>query len=325
MNAIRRRCGFTLVELLVVASIFAMLFGMIALGARPNARGQVRLAAQQLASVLLATQTRALGSGAGAGLIFESSGAGNRQCITVFNGDVPPYLEGTATGMPPATLSATTAAVTVTPTNGAAADLQNGYRIQFYKKGQNAQPAGAWMGFTPPGTVTLRTLDGQTDKNTIWPRPAGGTSMDVRVACYPTPSTAALVLPKTAAVDLRFSGVGDNPATTWGTLANKGNIGLVFDTVGGLDTLMQQVTSAPALRTIQPYQPTSPLFLFVVSRSELNDAAINTLASEQSLWVVVHHQTGRVTVSSNLPQNGTSATAVNLARKNARNGVPIGK
>jgi Mrp family chromosome partitioning ATPase len=40
---------------------------------------------------------------------------------------------------------------------------------------------------------------------------------------------------------------------------------------------------------------------------------------------VVHHQTGRVTVSSNIPQNGTSATNVNLARKNARNGVPIGK
>ena len=67
MNRLHRRTGFTLVELLVVASIFAMLFGMIALGARPNTRGNVRLAAQQLASVLLATQTRALGSTAGAG------------------------------------------------------------------------------------------------------------------------------------------------------------------------------------------------------------------------------------------------------------------
>jgi len=325
MTPIRRRYGFTLVELLVVASIFAMLFGMIALGARPSARGQVRLAAQQLASVLLATQTRALGSAAGASLIFESSGVGNRQCVTVFNGDVPPFLEGTATGMPPATLSAATATISVTPTNGTATDLQNGYRIKFFKKGPNAQPAGAWMGFTPPATVTLRTLDGQTASNTIWPKPAGGTSMDVRVACYPTPSSAALVLPKSSAIDLRFSGVGDNPATTWGTLANKGNIGLVYDTVGGLDTLMQQVTSAPALRTIQPYQPTSPFFLFVVSLGELNDSTLNTLASDQSLWVVVHHQTGRVTVSSNIPQNGTSATNVNLARKNARNGVPIGK
>jgi len=325
MNRLHRRTGFTLVELLVVASIFAMLFGMIALGARPNSRGNVRLAAQQLASVLLATQTRALGSAAGAGLIFESTGVGNRQSSTVFNGDVPPFLEGTATGMPPATLSALTATVTVSPTTGAAADLQNGYRIQFFKKGQNAQPAGAWMGFAPPSTVSLRTLDGQTANNTIWPRPAGGTSMDVRITCYPTPGNVALVLPKTAAIDLRFSGVGDNPATTWGTLANKGNIGLVYDTVGGLDTVMQQVTSAPALRTVQPYQPTGPLYFFVVSRAELDNAAINTLASDQSVWVMVHPQTGRVTVSSNIPQNGTSATAVNLARKNARNGVPIGK
>lgn len=325
MSRFRQCKGFTLVELLVVASIFAMLFGMIALGARPNSRGSVRLAAQQLASVLLATQTRALGSAAGAGLIFESSGVGNRQSIEVFNGNVPPFLEGTATGMPPATLSATTATVTVTPTNGVAADLQAGYRIQFFKKGQNAQPAGAWMGFTPPSTVTLRTLDGQTANNTIWPRPAGGASMDVRIACYPSASNVALVLPKTAAIDLRFSGVGDNPATTWGTLANKGNIGVVYDTVGGVDTLMQQVTSAPALRTVQPFQPTGPLYFFVVSRAELDNAAVNTLASDQSAWVVVHPQTGRVTVSSNIPQNGTSATAVNLARKNARNGVPIGK
>ncbi|RLS82208.1 MAG: prepilin-type N-terminal cleavage/methylation domain-containing protein [Planctomycetota bacterium] len=322
MNSVYRRPGFTLVELLVVASIFAMLFGMIALGARPNPRGQVRLAAQQVASVLLATQTRALGSGAGAGLIFESSGVGNRQCITIFNGDIPPYLEGTATGMPPATLSDIKAAVSVTPTNGAAADLQNGYRIQFYKKGQNAQPAGAWMGFTPPGTATLRTLDGQTSKNTIWPKPAGGTSMDVRVACYPKPSSTALVLPKSAAIDLKFSGIGDSLETTWGTLENKGNIGLVYDTVGGLDTLMQQVTSATALRTIQPYQPTSPFFLFIVSRNELN-GGMNTLSSDQSLWVVVHPQTGRVTVSSNIPQS--DITQIALARTKARNGIPIGK
>lgn len=325
MNTRRSRHGFTLVELLVVASIFAMLFGMIALGARPNSRGQVRLAAQQVASVLLATQTRALGSAAGAALIFESSGTGNRSCVTIFNGDVPPYLEGTATGMPPATLSATTATVTVTPTTGAASDLQNGYRIQFWKKGANAQPAGAWMGYTPPSTVTLRTLDGQTANNTIWPKPAGGTSMDVRVACYPTPSNVALVLPKTAAIDLQYSGVGDNPATTWGTLAAKGNIGLVYDTVGGVDTLMQQVSSAPALRTIQPFQPPTQIYLFVVSRADLNNTAVNTLSSDKSLWVTIHPQTGRVTVSSNIPQPGTTATDVTAARKNARNGVPIGK
>jgi len=302
-----------------------MLFGMIALGSRPNPRGQVRLAAQQLASMFLATQTRALGSNAGAGLLFEPSGTGGRQCVTVYNANLPPYLEGTATGMPPATLSATTAAVTVTPTTGTAADLLNGYRIKFSKKGQNAQPAGAWMGFTPSSTVTLRTLDGQTASTTIWPKPVGGGSMDVRVACYPTVGSTALALPKGAAIDLQYSGVGDNPATTWGGLSNKGFIGLVYDTLGGLDTLMQQVTSAPALRTIQPYQPTSPFYLFVVSRAELNDPTASTLASDQSLWVVVHPQTGRVTVSSNLPQTATSATAVNLARKNARNGVPIGK
>ncbi|NBW87548.1 MAG: hypothetical protein EBR23_12185, partial [Planctomycetia bacterium] len=314
----------TLVELLVVASIFAMLFGMIALGSRPNPRGQVRLAAQQLASLLLATQTRALGSNAGAGLLFEPSGMGGRQCVTVYNANLPPYLEGTATGMPPATLSATTATVTVTPTTGTAADLQNGYRIQFSKKGQNTQPAGAWMGFMPSSTVTLRTLDGQTASNTIWPKPVGGGNMDVRVACYPTAGSTALSLPKGAAIDLQYSG-GDNPNNAWGNLANKGFIGLVYDALGGLDTLMQQVTSTPALRTIQPCQPTGPFYLFVVSQAELNNLTASTLASDQSLWVVVHPQTGRVTVSSNLPQTTASATTINAARKNARNGVPIGK
>jgi hypothetical protein len=43
------------------------------------------------------------------------------------------------------------------------------------------------------------------------------------------------------------------------------------------------------------------------------------------MWVVVHPQTGRVTVSSNVPQTGTDATALRDARAKARAQAAIGK
>ncbi len=314
-----RRAAFTLIELLVVAGIFASLFGLVLVGVRPGAAGEVRRAAQSLVSAILATQARALGNPAGAGLIFEPDGAA-RSVTTVAAADMLPLIAGSCTsGMPPADRSATTASVTITPSNAGAGDLASGYRIQFGRSAPG-QAAAPWMGFSGGSTVSLRTTNGQTGQNTIWPEPGPG-GLPVVIARYPAKGEMLVDLGKPVALDLGNSGIGDGAGfdATWSNLANKGPIGLTFDSVGGLDAVMQQLLGATATVT----HPLSPVYLLVAPRREVE--AGTALASQQALWVVIHPQTGRVSVSSNVPQTGTGADALRAARAKARAQAVIGK
>lgn len=304
--------GFTLVELLVVASIIASLFGIILVGVRPSGAGDVRRAAQQFASVLLAVQSRAIGKPAGAAVVLASAGV---QSTSVVNGDVPPLLLGdVGSGMPPAS-TAVQANVSITPTNGG--DLQRGFRIQFFGE-EPTLPASAWFGFQPSGTVRFRSEDGQTQGNTVWPKPVQG-HLRARIAGYPTRGDMAMEFPKTAGIDLRYSGSGDDPTTEWGGLANKGDIGLSFDSVGGVAALIRGIGATAAAAR----QPVEPVFWLVATRSDINTN--ESLATNRSLWVVVQPQTGRVTVSANVPQAGQDRTAVRAARAEARAALAIGK
>jgi len=315
-----RRAAFTLIELLVVAGIFASLFGLVLVGVRPGAAGEVRRAAQSLVSAILATQARALGNPAGAGLIFEPDGAA-RSVTTVAAADMLPLIAGSCTsGMPPADRSATTASVTITPSNAGAGDLASGYRIQFGRSAPG-QAAAPWMGFSGGSTVSLRTTNGQTGQNTIWPEPGPG-GLPVVIARYPAKGEMLVDLGKPVALDLGNSGIGDGAGfdATWSNLANKGPIGLTFDSVGGLDAVMQQLLGAG---TATVTHPLSPVYLLVAPRREVE--AGTALASQQALWVVIHPQTGRVSVSSNVPQTGTGADALRAARAKARAQAVIGK
>jgi len=306
------RPGFTLVELLVVASIMATLFGLVLAGSRPSDSSELRRSAQQLSSVLLAAQSRGIGNPTGSAVVLESQGTSS---VMVFNAEVPPLIRGTVSaGIPPANPAVTTTGVTL---DVGGADLTRGFRIQF-RGGGPALPPSSWFGFQPPGTVRMRSEDGQTPFNTVWPSAVGGRS-EARIASYPAEGDLALPFPKSVAVELRYSGTGDDPATTWGGLANKGDIGLSFDSVGAVDVLSQGLGAAsPTSR-----QPVEPVFLLVATRKDITaDAA---LASERSLWVVVQPLTGRVTVSANVPQQGKTATDLRAARALARAAAAIGR
>jgi len=306
------RPGFTLVELLVVASIMATLFGLVLAGSRPSDSSELRRSAQQLSSVLLAAQSRGIGNPTGSAVVLESQGTSS---VMVFNAEVPPLIRGTVSaGIPPANPAVTTTGVTL---DVGGADLTRGFRIQFHGGGP-ALPPSSWFGFQPPGTVRMRSEDGQTPFNTIWPSAAGG-RCEAHIASYPAEGDLALPFPKSVAVELRYSGTGDDPATTWGGLANKGDIGLSFDSVGAVDVLSQGLGAAsPTSR-----QPVEPVFLLVATRKDITaDAA---LASERSLWVVVQPLTGRVTVSANVPQQGKTATDLRAARALARAAAAIGR
>jgi prepilin-type N-terminal cleavage/methylation domain-containing protein len=318
--------GFTIVELLVVVSIMASLFGLIVVGMRPSVGGELRRAAQQFASVLLAAQSRGLGDPKGAAVVLEldtrSVAAGGpkvagTQCISIFTGDKPPFAVGTATGMPPVNAGATSATVVITVTNGG--DLQQGYRVQFFGSDPDSVlPASAWFGFQPPGTVSLRAGDGQSLANTAWPTPVGG-QLKARVACYPAKGPLAVAFPKTVGIDLRYSGTGDDPATAWGGLASKGDLAVSFDSVGTLDALMRGVGGSTAASR----QPVEPVYFLVAARADLDEDT--ALASDRSLWVAIQPQTGRVTTSANVPQSGKDRVAVRAARANARAALATGK
>ncbi len=307
----RRRAAFTLVELLVVMAICAVLMTLVLTGARPSQRGQVKQAAQSLASVLLGAQSRALGKPAGAAIVLESSGVFS---ATVADAFPPPLIEGGVTsGMPPAQLDAAFATVSLTPFNGVT-DLSQGYKIQFVLPGA-ATAVSPWMAFDPASSkVSFRGADAQTTQNTIWPQSQSG--LNARIACYPTSRQAAYTFPKAAAIDLRYSGVGEDPP--WGRLDAAGPIVLAYGMIGEVDALMK-INS----RTDLPITPVSPVYLLVASTDDIE--ANTSLVKATSLWVVVQPQTGRVTISSNVPQTGTDATALRAARASARAGLPIGK
>jgi type II secretory pathway pseudopilin PulG len=358
MNRLRDRRAFTLVELLVVASIMVLFFGLVAAGSKPGSSGQVRQAAQQLASVLTAAQSRGLGNAAGAAIIFDSGTVSDLAAtvsITAFNADVPPFIAGTATiaGLPlPA--SAMAASITLVPLNADAEDLQNAYKLQLGGAVTIGtipyQPPSQWLNFsfgsataqTATGMIAFRITSGQTALNSIWPEPTRSTSGTYNpfafcAARYPVKGDTAFDIPKAAAVDLRYSGIGEDNATIWnqttwiasgtavsgwGTLAGKGAIAIAVDRVGGVDGLMQDVFSQRGLRAAQPpIDPIEPIYLLVNSRAAIDDPTVPPLSSQEAMWVVIHPQNGRVSVATNVPQTGFDADALRAARARARAGT----
>ena len=327
----RRACrGYTVVELLVVTSVFASLFGLVSAANTPSRKSQIRRTAQSLASVLTSTQSRSLGRDCGAALILDADTATGDFAATVYQADSLPHIAGTATGVPPASIGSLTASGTITPANADVADLQQGYKICFYEKTTLTQPPSCWLQFTPPataasnvGTVSLRGTSGQTLANTIWPKTVSP-PFDILIARYPVRSQMAMQCAKAAAIDLRYSGFGDDPATPYGSLNDKGALAIAYDSVGGIDAVMQQVLSTATARTYPPIDPITPVYLFVAARDDILDPTVNTLASDEALWVVVQPQTGRVHVAANVPQTAADASALRAARANARAGIAIG-
>jgi type II secretory pathway pseudopilin PulG len=315
-----RRSAFTLIELLVVAGIFAALFGLTLAMSRPNQANAVRRAAAGMASVLVATQSRALGNPVGAGVILDSAGQ-PRAVTSVSAADMLPFITGSCTGVPPDNRNDTSTTVSVVPNNAAGSELGNGYRIQFWRRSP-VQPVSPWFGFESGNTARFRPEIGQTPQNTIWPEPVGsGTTFDVLIARYPNEGETLLDFPKNVAIDLRFSSVGDG--ATWSNLSATSSgtiqIGLAYDSLGGVDAVMNLVGAGSA----SAIHPTAPVFLLVSPLNLVQSGS--SLASDSALWVVLHPQTGRVSVSSNVAQTGTDATALRNARAKARAQAAIGK
>ena len=66
--------GFTLIELLVVVAIMGTLLGLVAISNRPSRKTQLRMAAQSVASLVVAAQSNALDSEVGSASGFPVMG-----------------------------------------------------------------------------------------------------------------------------------------------------------------------------------------------------------------------------------------------------------
>jgi hypothetical protein len=241
---------------------------------------------------------------------------------TVFNGDVPPFIVGSVTsGMPPANLSVSSTTVILVPTNSGTSDLATGYRIRFSGTSPPLPPT-AWFDFSSPGTsgqgtVSLRTAANQTINNTIWPAPPAGSSLEFAIARLPVKSGPAADVTKFAAIDLRYSGIGNTATAPYGLLASQGSIGITFNRTGSLDTVILYGAT-----TVAPINPTAPLYLLIATISDIE--ANTSLRSQTSRWLAVAPSTGRVSVAANVVVSGTAQDDINNARFNARQVVTAG-
>jgi len=335
MKRVRPRSAFTIVELLVVTGLMASLFALVLTMGRPNQRSSSRRAAQEFASFLLATQTRALGVSEGAAIIVEPSSTNPSVASVVHAAFMPPLLRGRVTGMPPAPPPSPppagdpSAVLTFAGNLPPEADRASAYKIRFESPLDmvERQPASPWFAFVPPHTAVFRVTSGQTQANTVWPR-AVGDQLDGVIGRYPQRGGEALALGKLTAIDLRFSGVGEEPTSPldghgYGALAGKGAIGLVYDQVGRVGEVMRRVEEAAARTSAdQPIVPTQTIYFFFAPASMIANGE-NTLSSQSAAWVAVNPQSGRVLVAENIPRAGTTSADVFAAREKARLGVAL--
>lgn len=332
--------GFTLVELLVVTGLMASILGLVLAGFRPNEESQIRQAAETLASAIRHTQTRAMQSPHGAALIIVTGTAISTN--SVWEGDIlPPILGSGSFTANPSGLSGT---LVSPPTSIITADgLRAGYQISF-SMGMSGPwgPSFGFVGLATSGTVELQPELGQRPDTTVLPtagfvwyqatqRPAKGT---------------AVVLPKLAVIDTRWSSVGhdiDSEASFVNNAVVSGNlvipslvspytnsllsfaqamggaaeVAICFDRTGALSSLVVLPAAGMPLKSYAPIKPTSPIYFLVSGASVMAAAptALDAVRSASPTWVAIDPasgavQTGKNTVPGVLSLAGLGKTAV---------------
>jgi len=295
-----RKPGFTIVELLVVAALMSLLFGLVLAGGRPTA--SPRRMAQEFASMILAAQSRALGRPEGAAVILEPDSGNTRIAVTLHEGVT----------MPPVVVASPAGAMT------ASQDIkETGYRVRFQSTAAGGTAiASPWLGLRN-GLPVRRDSAGQTPQNTLITPPAAG--LQALVIRYPVPGPKPMPLPAKVAVDLKNSGLGESPTAPHGlgTFENKGRLAIVFDQTGRVAELVPQC-GGPPVAGQDPVVPNEMIYFVFAERPVI--ASDGTLGDVKSVWVAINPQSGRINVSSNVAGAGLT-----INRENARKGMAIGK
>ena len=257
--------------------------------------------------------------------IEDLVGTGSSASTSAYDAEMLPFIQATGSFV---SQGSTAATVSLTPTNGD--DVRRAYKVLV--GGQSTlgtSPPTAWFTFLPvsnagsaiSGTVQFRNFHGQTQFNTVWPRVP---TFAVVLAQCPAKSSSLSEFDPATAVDLRFSGIGDDPTNQFDK-SPRGVIAVVFDRTGRVAEVLGPVPEPGATaKDVQFFTPFSPIYFLVANREDIRNG-VNTLASADSIWVTVSPHTGRVIQSENVPVSGTDRTALWNARRKARQGLEVGK
>jgi prepilin-type N-terminal cleavage/methylation domain-containing protein len=277
------RKAFTLVELLVVTGLLASLLSLVIVATRPTEDAQIRQVANALTSAIMQTQTKALSRTEGAALAIFPSGTSVAFCEID-----PPIIATSTTAIPPAAAS---------PVIGFSAlsnadTVADGYQIRFSAGGSY----GPWFRFEPDKSrVSMRPDLGQNLASTVWPTLTSG-SIGCEISRIPRASQSAVPLPKSVAIDTRFSGVGDEvdveakPSPLLFSVNALGGMYLHFDRTGVLSTIIPGNGGAPI-------KPIKPIYILVRAASQTAP-----LQSQTATWVTIFPGVSRVMTGKNVPQ-----------------------
>lgn len=312
--------GFTLVELLVVVAIIGTLLGLFSVGSRPSRRTQIRIASQNLASLLLTTQTSALNSDIGAAIWLSDSG--------IFSADIPTQddlVKSVNDILDPVS------GVLINPSdlinrNTVRIQLPSGvippphvYRARFFSSPAASVviPPSPWFSVsqTVGNSADITFHNSQQTTNTIWPASfyldPSDPKCSIEFQQHPVRSSLAEEWPNLGVIDLRYSGFGE-------TVGLTADVSILFSQTGQPVVLFTGLSDSPAAEAMRG------TLYFLVAFSEDVSAGKNTLANDDSVWIRMEGETGHVTLAWNNPvlDNTYPPSAANLqtARQNLREG-----
>ncbi len=274
--------GFTLIELLVVVAIMGTLLGLIAISNRPSRKTQLRMAAQSVASLVIAAQSNALDSEVGSALWISSDG--------VYDAN-PQQNESLVLHTLPNGAPSTTCLLVLQDDLGAYKPKPaDAFRVRFVSTATDSQPPSPW--FDLNGATAEFNSPQQTVYNTVWPARfysnPSSPNCQAEFDLYPQKTGLAYQWPKLAKIDWRYSGIGGNAP-----LANDAV--LAFDGGGKIETYF---TAMPGSTAYEPAMST--LYLCIAYAPDV-DAGAATLSNEDTLWVAIEPSTTRATLAWNAP------------------------
>jgi prepilin-type N-terminal cleavage/methylation domain-containing protein len=317
-HAIKHR-GFTLIELLVVVAIMGMLMGLVAISNRPSRKTQLRQAAQSVASLIIATQSNALGSDVGSALWISDDGIydANPQQNKWLNPDPEKVVCASShpdTQKPYCQLQYASGSPIPFP--------EHACRVRFISRSSSTQPPSPWFDVDVNSSCAMFSSS-QTSYNTIWPArfysdptaPQCNAEFDLS----PLKTGLAYQWPKLAKIDWRYSGIGS-------TASLPADTAIAFDGGGKIISYFAAMTGFTAMPGSPTYVPAiAPLYLCIAYEPDVRELEA-TLDSEDTVWVAINPNTGRASLGWNAPTvlgNIAAPTSTELA--NARTNVVAGR
>ena len=277
--------GFTLIELLVVVAIMGTLLGLVAISNRPSRKTQLRMAAQSVASLVVAAQSNALDSEVGSALWISSDGvydANPRQNIVLSVSsvnEISPTKFGLGLTVPQEPIPSQPNSMRT-----------SAFRVRFLSTLSMSEPPSPWFGVLG---ATAKFQSSQTEYNTIWPARFYNTPNSPQCRAefdlYPQKTSIAYQWPRFAKIDWRYSGIG-------GTSPLIADAAIAFDGSGKISTYFEDLLTISVSGT----RAMSTLYLCIAHAQDIDDGAA-TLLNEDTVWVAIEPRTTRATLAWNVP------------------------